>query len=49
MCELAWKELSVPGSVLGPLHRFSYLVFMTSDVRIVSTTFQIRKLKLFCI
>lgn len=42
----AWTELSVPSSVLGPLHGFSYLMLMTYDASIVSTVFHIRKLKL---
>lgn len=41
-CELTWFVLSVPSSVVGPLHRFSYLNY---DVIILSTIFLVRKLK----
>lgn len=44
--ELTWFALSVPSSVVGPLHWFSYLNY---DVSILSTIFLVRKLKPFCI
>lgn len=44
-CELTWIELSVPSSVLGTLHRFSYLMFIIYDVSIQGTVFQMKTLK----